>query len=117
MSEALELSKKLDVEFDRPELTIENAIAVYKDAAAKISRLNEVKNLAKKEIEQVIIETGKSNWATSSGSCTMTKPNVSVRYDSKALDMLCKANSELSNMLRPFRIESERAGTLRITSK
>lgn len=100
------------------EQAADNAIAVYKeakgqaDACAKLWL--DVADEAKNQLAQIIEETGVMSWKTASGSAYVPAAGVTVSYDAKALDALCASSTELASILRPHRIEKERAGSLTI---
>lgn len=113
--DALELKSKLYKDLPNTELAVENAIAIYRDASAKIDAFKEVQEAAKKLLEEIIIETGQSDWKTKAGNCKLTNSYTRVNWDSEALDSLCANDDNLARILTPHRKESEIAGTLRIT--
>lgn len=94
-----------------PEEAIRLAVEVYKDAA---KYLKEIQAKAKKIIEEVSVETGRTDWATAAGKVYYPAPSLSVTYDAKALDALCASSPELKAILWPHRRETERAGSMTI---
>lgn len=112
-----DLLAKLETEFDDPADDVANAMAVYRDISALITRAEAIKAKAKSIVEQAIILTGQDKWETDFGRCYITKPGVSVRWDSKSLDALIASDDDLYRKLSPFRAETERPGTLTIRSK
>ena len=99
-----------------PEASVENAIMVYQAAQAAIDAYNEVKDAAKLLISEVMAETGETKYSTRAGVVQVTAPSVTVSYDAKALDVLCKADADLAVKLFAYRKESQRAGGLRIAA-
>ena len=93
------------------ETAVQIAVEVYKDVG-KYSK--DVQAKAKALIEEIIIETGQSEWKTKAGKVYFPKPSVSARYDTKALDALCARNDELKRILWPHRKETERPGSMTI---
>jgi hypothetical protein len=98
-----------------PELSIESAITVHQAAQAVIDAYTTVKEAARQLITDVMTETGRTDYATRAGKVTVTAPSTSVTYDAKALDILLRDDADLALRLAPYRKQSERAGSLRIT--
>lgn len=96
----------------------ERAIAAYKDAKARADSAArfwlDVADLAKERMTEIITETGVMSWKTATGSAYVPAAGVTVSYDAKALDALCASSAELAAILRPHRLEKERAGSLTI---
>ena len=88
----------------QPEQCVESAVAVYLAAATEIDRYEVLQN-----------ETGATRYKTRAGVAAVTSPSTVVSYDSKALDVLLRADADLALKLFPYRRESQRAGTLRIS--
>ena len=99
----------------QPELCVESAVAVYLAAASEIDRYEVVQNEAKRLIGDIMTETGATRYSTRAGVAAVTSPSTVVSYDSKALDVLLRADAELALKLFPYRRETQRAGTLRIS--
>jgi len=112
-----ELHAKLQQPQSSTEDAVANALAVYNQSAAEIDTLKGIQGDAKRLIEDVIEETGQDKWETDFARCYITKPSVTVTYDKKALDALCKSDDNLARLLLPHRKETERAGTLTIRRK
>ena len=98
-----------------PEDSVESAVTVYQIAAGMVDAYNQVKDAAKALIGEVMAETGVTSYATRAGKVQMTAPSVSISYDAKALDALRLSNPHYAALLEPFRKETQRAGTMRIT--
>ena len=96
------------------EKAMENAIAVFQDAAATITQLQAVQSEAKLLIGEIFAETGSTEATTPAGRVIVTKPGFVVTYDSRGLDALAGNDDELAGLLAPFRRQTERAGTLTI---
>ncbi len=99
-------------ETGKPRVCIENALAVYQAASAAIDRYERVKDAARQVVIDVIAETGTLKWTTLAGTVSVSKPGVSVTYDSKGLDALLKKDPAASELLAPFRREKPRDGSL-----
>lgn len=96
---------------NEPEEAIRIAVEVYKDAA---KLLKDIQARAKRIIEEVSIETGRTDWTTAAGKVYYPAPGLAISYDSKALDALCASDPELKSKLWPHRRETERAGSMTI---
>ena len=115
MSEIDELRKSLELVYgSNTEQAVERLIGIYEHAKSLQSALDEIGNDAKNKLSEIIAETGQMKWDTASGKCYVTKPSVTVRWDSKALDALMRSELEMERRLSPFRKESERPGVLTI---
>ena len=99
----------------QPELCVESAVAVYLAAATEIDRYEVVQNEAKRLIGDIMTETGATRYSTRAGVAAVSSPSTVVSYDSKALDVLLRADADLALKLFPYRRETQRAGTLRIS--
>lgn len=97
--------------FASTEDAVATAIEVYKDAG---KYADDVRKHAKAAIEEIILETGQTEWSTPAGKIYFPKPSLSVSYDAKALDALCASSPELAAILKPHRRETERAGSMTI---
>lgn len=93
---------------------VEYLIGLYKSGKAYQDALGEIMKEAKETLSEIMAETGKTDFKTPAGRVMITKPGISVRYDTKALDRLMENNPEAAEMLTPYRIEKERAGTMTI---
>ena len=100
-----------------PQQSVESAIAVYHAAQSVIDAYTAIKDGAKALIGDVMAETGFAQYSTSAGKASVASASISVAYDAKALDVLCRANPQVEALLAPYRKETLRAGTLRITTK
>ncbi len=98
-----------------PANSIESAITVHQAAQAVIDAYATVKEAARQLITDVMTETGKTDYATRAGKVSVTAAGRSVSYDAKALDILLRDDADLALRLAPYRKETERAGSLRIT--
>jgi len=109
------------IHLNKPQVSTEdaiaNAMAVYRDCSVIIAGYKEAQKQAKLLIKKIIIETGQDKWETDTARCYITKPWVSVRYNTKSLDALIASDDNLSRLLSPHRKVSERAGTLTIRGK
>lgn len=94
-----------------PEEAIKIAIEVYKDAGLQ---LKDIQSRAKKLIEEISVETGKTTWETPTGKVYYPKPSLVVTYDAKALDILCNSDPTLKEKIWGYRRETERAGSMTI---
>ena len=96
----------------------ERAIAAYKNAKNQADSAAkpwlEVADAAKARMTEIISETGQMSWKMAAGSAYIPAAGVTVTYDAKALDALCASSAELAAILRPHRMEKERAGSLTI---
>ena len=93
---------------------VERLVGIYKHGKSLQDAIGEVLNEVKSRLSDVMEETGEMEWSTESGKVYVSKPSVSVRYDTRALDALCESSDELARVLRPHRIVSERAGSMTI---
>lgn len=112
------LSELLIAPVESTEQAADVAIGVYKEAKAQADAYSklwlDVAAEAKNQLAQIIEETGVMSWKTAAGSAYIPAAGVTVSYDAKALDALCASSPELAAILRPHRIEKERAGSLTI---
>ena len=90
------------------------ACDLYAGLASEINVCREYQVRVKKILTDIITETGQIEWQGEIAKCYIPKSSVSIRYDAKAIDVLCVGNPDLAAQLAPFRIESERAGSLTI---
>ena len=95
---------------------VESAIGVYQVAGAVIEEYAAVMDAAKELIADVMAETGQTKYVTAAGMATMSAPSVTVSYNAKAIDILLRDDADLAMRLSPYRKETERAGSLRITA-
>jgi len=93
---------------------METLIAIYQDAAGQIAQLTELQRSLKREIADLILETGDATWRTPAGSCYVSAPSVVTSYDARGLDALAAADPRIAALLAPHRRQSERHGTLTI---
>ena len=91
--------------------TVVAAKAAAADAAAPFA---EAEAKARGIIAEAIAATGRDKWDCPSGRAYVPAPGVTVSYDAKALDALCKSSPELAAMLSPHRAERERPGSLTV---
>lgn len=112
-----ELTAALDAaKIGTPEKSIESAIMIYQAAQAIIDAYAAIKDGAKALITDVMTETGCLHYGTPAGKVSVTAPSVSVSYDAKSLDIICRTNAQIAELLAPYRKETQRAGALRITA-
>lgn len=76
-----------------------------------------VQAAARTKLGEIIAATGRLDWTTSAGRAFVPSAGVSVSYDAKALDALCKSSPELAAVLLPHRKETQRAGSLTIKGR
>lgn len=113
---AAELIAALDAaQTGSPDNSVESAIMIYQAAQAQIDAYTAIKDQARSLITDVMTETGATAYTTHAGKAAITAPSVSVSYDARALDIICKAHEQVAALLTPYRKETLRAGTLRIT--
>ena len=98
-----------------PDATIADAITVYLAAKSMMDAYSTIADDAKKLIADVMAETGETAYSTQAGKVSITAPATSVSYDAKAIDILMRDDADLAMRLAPYRKESQRAGTMRIT--
>ena len=98
-----------------PDATIADAITVYLAAKSMMDAYSAIADDAKKLIADVMAETGETAYSTQAGKVSITAPATSVSYDAKAIDILMRDDADLAMRLAPYRKESQRAGTMRIT--
>lgn len=84
------------------------------EASAAAAPWEAVQAAARAKLSEVIAATGRTDWATPAGRAYLPAAGVSISYDSKALDALCKSSPELAAVLLPHRKETQRAGSLTI---
>lgn len=99
-----------------PRNAVETAITVYLMAKAQADAANAIADAAKKLIADVMTETGETAYTTQAGKVAISSPSVNVSYDAKAIDILMADDPDLAMRLSPYRKESQRAGTMRITA-
>lgn len=113
-----DLKEILDAPVANTEEAATRAIGVYREAKAKADAAAwpwlEVAAAAKQMMTEIITETGRMSWKTTSGSAYIPAAGVTVTYDAKALDALCASSPELAAILHPHRMEKERPGSLTI---
>ena len=97
------------------EAALDLAVGAYKQAAGYVTLLQELQAEAKALIAEIFAETGQADATTSVGKVSIAKPSVTVSYDGRALDILCKADADLALKLFVHRKEAQRAGAMRIT--
>lgn len=112
-----ELLARLHAPHHSAESAAETAIAVYHAVKSQQEEYDHVAAAAKALLQEIMLETGQTTIPTGAGVAKVTAPAVIVTYDAKALDALTSSSPELERVLLPHRKASERAGTLRITSK
>ena len=93
---------------------VEYLIGIYKSGKSYIDAINEIMAEVKEVLLEIMIETGKTDFKNQSGRVFVTKPGVSVRYDTKALDRLIESDPDAAEKILPYRIAKERAGTMTI---
>ena len=117
MTRVAELEAQLNQAIAQPpHRTVEDAITVYLMAKSIADSYSKVADDAKKLIGEVMTETGTTAYKTQAGNVSVTAASVSVSYDAKAIDILMKDDADLAMRLAPYRKESQRAGTMRITA-
>jgi hypothetical protein len=94
------------------ETALDLAVGAYKQAAGYVTLLQELQADAKALIGEIFSETGQADAVTSAGKVTISKPTPVISYDAKAIDILCKADSDLALKLFAYRRETMRAGGL-----
>ncbi len=94
------------------EAALDLAVGAYKQAAGYVTLLQELQAEAKALIAEIFAETGQADATTSAGKVSIAKPSVTVSYDGRALDILCKADADLALKLFAHRKETTRAGGL-----
>ena len=98
-----------------PDATIADAITVYLAAKSMVDVYGKIADEAKRIIGDVMEETGETAYSTQAGKVSITAASTSVSYDAKAIDILLRDDPDLAMRLAPYRKESQRAGTVRIT--
>ena len=101
----------LNQDFSSTEEALDTFITVYKDAG-KYS--DAIRKTAKGKIEEIVIETGQTDWATAAGRVLVPMPAKVTKWDTKALEVLCEALPELKNLIWHLRTVEERPGSLTI---
>ena len=96
-------------------VTIADAITVYLAAKSMMDAYSAIADEAKKLIADVMAETGETAYSTQAGKVSITAASTSISYDAKAIDILLRDDADLAMRLAPYRKESQRAGTMRIT--
>lgn len=114
LNELREMLAKIENGAANAETAVSDLITAYKIAGSHITAAEELQKQIKLLLSEIMAETLKTDWKTDAGRAYVPAAGVSVRYDTKKLDMLCQSDSQLAEKLRPFRIESERPGTLTI---
>ena len=98
-----------------PESTVSDAITVYLAAKSMVDVYGKIADEAKRIIGDVMEETGETAYSTQAGKVSITAASTSISYDAKAIDILLRDDADLAMRLAPYRKESQRAGTMRIT--
>lgn len=102
-------------EFDGAVTNAIGAIVAAKAGAAEAAApFAEAEAKAREVINSAIAATGRDNWSCETGRAYIPAPGVTVSYDAKALDALCKSSPELAAVLAPHRAERERVGSLTV---
>ncbi len=99
------------------EIALDLAVGAFLQAAGYITLLEEMQKAAKDLITEIFTETGQTDAKTSAGRIAISKPSLTVSYDAKAIDILLRDDADLAMRLSPYRKETMRAGTMRITGK
>lgn len=97
-----------------PETAVADLIALYKEVASYIQAHEEIKNKIKAAISEIMEETAVLDYSSSAGRAYIPRPSIVTSYDTKAIDALCQSDPDLGQRLRPFRRQTERAGSLTI---
>ena len=99
------------------EIALDLAVGAYLLAAGYISQFEKEQAEVKALITDIFTETGQTDAVTSAGKVTVGLPSVTITYDSKAIDILLRDDADLAMRLSPYRKETMRAGSMRITAK
>lgn len=99
------------------EIALDLAVGAYLLAAGYISQFEKEQAEVKALITEVFTETGQTDAVTSAGKVAIGAPSVSISYDAKAIDILLRDDADLAMRLSPYRKETMRAGSMRITAK
>ena len=99
MSEIDDLRNSLEAIYGLPpEQAVERLIGIYQHVKSLQSALDEVGTEAKERLSEIIAETGQTDWRTASGSCSVTRPGINVRYDRKGLDQLAANDPTIASI-------------------
>lgn len=93
---------------------IATVVAAKAAAAEAAAPFAEAEAEARGIIAEAIAATGRDKWDCPSGRAYVPAPGVTVSYDAKALDAICKSSPELAAILAPHRTERERPGSLTV---
>lgn len=74
----------------------------------------DVNTAARRVLEDLCCETGRTKFKTPAGEAFIPSPSVRVSYDTKALDALVASNADLARVLTPHRRETHSVGALTI---
>lgn len=96
------------------ETALADAIALYKALGGYGKEIDAQRDRAKRITGEIMTETGQTKANTPAGMAYFAADSVTVSYDAKALDALCKSNEALARVLAPHRKETTRAGSLTI---
>ena len=99
------------------EIALDLAVGAYLLAAGYISQFEKEQAEVKALITEVFTETGQTDAVTSAGKVAIGAPSMSISYDAKAIDILLRDDADLAMRLSPYRKETMRAGSMRITAK
>ena len=99
------------------EIALDLAVGAYLLAAGYISQFEKEQAEVKALITDIFTETGQIDAVTSAGKVAIGAPSVSISYDAKAIDILLRDDADLAMRLSPYRKETMRAGSMRITAK
>lgn len=112
--EALHTLEYMDRRGLTPAEAAEEAVSIYLALGAEIKAIEQAQATAKQVVSDLMVELGNDRIETRAGSAMVTKPSVSVTYNTKALDALRASDDALRRILDPHRTEKERPGTLTI---
>jgi hypothetical protein len=96
------------------ETALADAITLYKALGAYSKEIDAERDRAKRITGEIMTETGQTKASCPAGTAYFTGDSLTVSYDAKALDALCKSNETLARVLTPHRKETTRAGSLTI---
>lgn len=99
----------------------QEAVCKYVETIMDIRQMATVLDELDKEVRSgiaaVIAETGVTSWDTEAGTVIVTAPSVRVSYDSRALEVLMRADADIAMKLFPYRKETNVAGSMTIRGK
>jgi hypothetical protein len=97
------------------EAAVEDLLFAYAAAADAIEGLKAIQAVARLELEEIMVETGKQRVRSPSGMASWQMSKETPYYDRKDLDKLIMEDESAAALLRPLRKTRTTKGSVRIT--